>query len=107
MSRLAIVVLVFSACATDSSSGITAESVVCPPDSTLTYETFGEVFISENCQSCHASKERPALGTQAAVQKNAKALINTAVTSTSMPRGTSMSIEDRELLGEWLACGAP
>ena len=105
--RAVLACLVIAGCATDYSSGIDPASVTCPPDSTLTYENFGEALITENCLSCHTSKERPTLTTQQAIQTNRQAILKESVTSTRMPEGTSMLLEERELLGEWIACGAP
>ena len=107
MIRSLLFIALVSACASDPSSGIAASEVTCPPDSTLTYASFGQVFISDNCLSCHTSKERPTLTTQAAVETNASAIITAAVTSVRMPASGSLSIDERRLLGEWLACGAP
>lgn len=107
MSRLAALAFVLSACATSPASGITSSDITCPPDSTLTYENFGKLVIADNCMSCHASKARPVLDTQAAVQQNKQAILNAAVIGTRMPKSSNMVLEDRQLLGEWLSCGAP
>jgi uncharacterized membrane protein len=102
----AVLVCLITGCAA-SSSGIDSASITCPPDSTLSYENFGRVLIAEQCLSCHTNKERPPLTTQAAIQSYRQAVMENAVTTTSMPKGASMPLEERELLGEWLACGAP
>ena len=108
MFRIAVLVsLVVGACATDSSTGIDPSAITCPPESTLTYENYGQLVIEEQCLSCHASKERPKLGTLEDVRASRQAIMRTAVSSTSMPRGTGMLLEERQILGEWLACGAP
>jgi uncharacterized membrane protein len=41
------------------------------------------------------------------VQANTTAIIDVAVISTKMPNNGPMAIEERQMLGEWLACGAP
>ena len=105
--RITVLGAVAAACTADPSSGIAASEVVCPSDSTLTYESFGSAFLADNCLSCHITKERPPLTTQAAVQANKSAIISAAVTSTRMPADGALAIEERQLLGEWLACGAP
>lgn len=92
---------------TDDSSGIAREEVVCPPGSSLSYNNFGQAFVANHCLSCHAGKELPLLGSQAAVAANRAAIIEEAVTRTRMPEDADMPIEDRRQLGEWLACGAP
>ncbi|MBX3158771.1 MAG: hypothetical protein KF773_22580 [Deltaproteobacteria bacterium] len=112
MSRITCLVLslclgLAAGACTDDSSGITSEEVVCPPASTLNYNNFGQAFVTTHCLSCHAAKERPLLGSQAAVTANRAAIIREAVISTRMPEDADMAIEDRRQLGEWLACGAP
>jgi len=107
MMRWMMFALLVAACTSSSSSGIAAQDVVCPTDSTLTYESFGSTFLTDNCLSCHTSKERPALTTHAAVVANKNNILSAAVTSTKMPADSSMAVEERQLLGEWLACGAP
>jgi uncharacterized membrane protein len=94
------------ACTADTSTGIAASEVICPSGSTLTYENFGQAFVNDTCLACHVS-QRPTLTTQAAVQASADAIIRVAVTSSQMPAGASLAVEERRLLGEWLACGAP
>ena len=107
MIRSALLAVALAACATNPSSGITSADVTCPPDSTLTYENFGSAFLADNCLSCHTSQQRPTLATQPSVQANTTAIIDVAVISTKMPNNGPMAIEERQMLGEWLACGAP
>jgi uncharacterized membrane protein len=104
--RAVLACLVIAGC-TSNSSGVDSASITCPPDSTLTYENFGQVLVTEQCLSCHASKERPALTTKESIQSNRQLILRSAVTSTSMPKGSAMQLAEREMLGEWLACGAP
>jgi uncharacterized membrane protein len=107
VSRAVLACLFLAGCASNPSSGIDAASITCPPDSTLTYENFGQILIADHCLSCHTSQEKPALTSQAAIQSNQQAIMDAAVTSTKMPKSSSMPLDERELLGEWLACGAP
>jgi hypothetical protein len=107
MIRLSLIAVFITACTGSASSGIAASEVVCPPDSTLTYDSFGSVFLADNCLSCHTSKDRPVLTSKAFVQANKGAIIDVAVTSTTMPANSGLAVEERQLLGEWLACGAP
>jgi len=108
MRRLALSVVLFAAaCTSSTSTGITAADLECPADSTLTYANFGSAFLTDNCLSCHTTKQTPALTTQVQVQANQAAIIRAAVTSNRMPDGGSISDEERALLGEWLTCGAP
>ena len=98
-------VFVMSACTSASSTGIS--TATCPTDSTLTYENFGSAFISDNCLSCHASREQPTLSTQTQIQTNRARILQNAVYTDAMPQDASMALAERQLLGEWLACGAP
>ncbi len=89
-----------------------ATGAVCPSNSTLTYANFGEAFFADNCLSCHTSRQRPTLTTQAAIQANIDYIDRLAAAgpnsvNTTMPQQGSVSVEQRTLLGEWLACGAP
>ncbi len=97
--------LTFAGCTDDTS--IPASEVVCPTDSTLTYENFGAAFLQTNCLSCHTSREKPALTSQTLVQTNSAKIIAEAVTSSAMPDGGSLTTAQRTQLGQWLACGAP
>jgi len=99
--------LIFAACATDSSTGIDTSTLTCPPDSTLRYETYGKIAMEQHCLSCHATKEKPRLNTVEEIRANRNAILDAAVGSTRMPASDDMPLPDRELLGEWLACGAP
>jgi uncharacterized membrane protein len=107
MSRFAVLACLVAACSSDSSTGIDTSTLTCPPDSQLTYEGYGKLVIEEQCLSCHASKERPFLNTLEDVRKNRTAILSAAVASTSMPQDNDMLLEQREILGEWLVCGAP
>jgi hypothetical protein len=106
MKQILLGVVMIAGCTSTSATGITAQS--CPPDSQLTYANFGSSFINENCLQCHgAGKDKPALTTLAQVQMESDVILNAAVYTDMMPKGTNMDIANRTLLGEWLACGAP
>jgi uncharacterized membrane protein len=107
MFRVIALSCVFAACTSDSSTGIDVATIECPPDSTLSYESFGQLAIQDHCLACHAGKENPRLGTVEEVRANKSAILHQAVGSTNMPEGGGMTLEERQLLGEWLACGAP
>ena len=97
--------LLLAACTSGATStGI--QEVTCPPDSTLTYANFGQAMVSTECMSCHADKS-PKLATQESIKAHAADILDTAVYTDAMPQDGTMSIEERQLLGEWLACGAP
>ncbi len=81
---------------------------VCAPESTLTWETFGQTFMTSWCVGCHA-----AYGDPARVRRDARAIDGVAGAgpngvNTEMPEGTLRPTrEEREALATWLACGAP
>ena len=105
--RKAVLAILVAACGVNPPVGSTTSEVTCPPDSTLTYENFGKVLVADNCLECHAGKDKPRLDDQAAVQNNAQAIISVAVNSSKMPKNGDMLSDERQMLGEWLACGAP
>lgn len=95
----------------------------CPDDSTLTYENFGKLFMEDYCTRCHSSElegdarmEAPddhdfdTLEGIRAMQDHIDqmAASGPSKTNTAMPLGDPKpTLEERELLGEWLACDAP
>jgi uncharacterized membrane protein len=100
--------MLFAACTGGASStGIDTSSLECPPESTLTYETYGQLVIEDNCLACHAGKENPRLDTVEQIRANKGAILREAVATTAMPDSGDMTLEERQALGEWLACGAP
>ena len=107
MTKLLLCSALLAACTSATSTGITSSNLSCPSDSTLTYANFGSDFMSTNCLSCHATRDSPHLTTQATIQANASRILDQAVYSTAMPQGGDLSTEERQMLGEWLACGAP
>ena len=101
-----------------------ATSAPCPDGSTLTYDTFGRDFLSTYCVRCHASglttvAERGGapigmdFDTAELAREHRAAIDSVAAAGPTrvnvyMPIGTPQPTdEERELLGEWLACGAP
>lgn len=90
-----------------SSTGIDIANLTCPPDSTLTYESYGRLAVQEHCLSCHAGKESPRLDNVERIRTHARAILDAAVATTAMPADADMTFAEREMLGEWLACGAP
>jgi uncharacterized membrane protein len=102
----AILSLGLVACSSGAqSTGISPVS--CPTSSTLTYANFGSAFMTGNCLSCHASKDSPTLTSQSQIKVNASRILDVAVYTDAMPQDSNMAIAEREMLGEWLACGAP
>lgn len=106
-----------------SSSGGEVPSSVpgrdCPPDSFLDATNFGMPFITTWCTGCHSSDlvgdtERqmapPEYDFDSLDAIRASMLmvyINAADEHDDMPPAGGPSAEERELLGDWLACGAP
>jgi uncharacterized membrane protein len=107
MLKQLAVVMMLGACSGSSGSATGIENVTCPTGSTLTYENFGSSFVEDNCLSCHAGKESPSLTTQAQLKAHSADILDAAVYTDYMPEGNDMTLEERQALGEWLACGAP
>ena len=94
------------------------DDYACPPEGTqLTYETFGKQFLGVHCNDCHNASEAHRHGAPESfrfesvddVRKHAdRIFVRAATTNTTMPPGPDdPSLDERELLAEWLACGAP
>jgi uncharacterized membrane protein len=95
----------------------------CPPASTLTYANFGQSFMMRFCTRCHSSTLTGAarMGATAfhdfdtidgirAVGDHIDQTAGSgpAATNESMPpNGAKPTLEERQQLAEWMACGAP
>jgi hypothetical protein len=95
----------------------------CPPGSTLTWESFGRPFMEGYCTRCHHSQLRgearmgatsfhdfdTVSGVRAVkLHVDETSAAGPAATNTSMPPdGPRPTLDERRLLGEWLACDAP
>ena len=122
MKVACLLLLASGACGTTPLFGPPTESV-CPADSTLTYQSFGEPFMTSYCTSCHSSKLMGADRHGAPLLHDFDTLpgimvfdqhidettaSGPAATNTSMPLdGPAPSLDERRQLGEWLACGTP
>jgi len=100
-----------------------ATGATCPPTSTLTYATFGQPFMESYCTRCHSSTLSGAdrngattfhdFDTRLGVLQVADHVDQTAgsgpnATNEAMPPdGATPSLAEREMLAEWIACGAP
>ncbi len=106
-------------CGEETEFGPPTESV-CPQGSTLTWESFGQEFMSTYCTRCHASTLEGDARQGAplyhdfdtfmgvlvvADHVDMKAASGPAATNELMPIGTpTPTLEERQQLGEWLAC---
>lgn len=122
--RAAILALALAAgCTTESVFGPPTESV-CPQGSTLTWDNFGQAFMERYCTRCHSSELKGAarqgapsfhdFDTRFGVKGVANHVDETtasgpAATNTGMPPsgGAKPTLEERQQLGEWIACDVP
>jgi len=101
-----------------------ATGSTCPPASTLTYATFGQTFMETYCTRCHASTRMGAdrngapefhdFDTQLGIMRvsdhvDEMAAAGPDATNAFMPPddGAKPTLEERQQLGEWIACGMP
>jgi len=99
---------------------------VCPTDSPLDYASFGAQFLERYCVACHASALSPSAREGApfgADYDTLELLLESGIEHVDyvaasgpdsqndfMPPATFVAQptrEEREALGQWLACGAP
>jgi hypothetical protein len=101
----------------------TPSGAVCPDDSTLTYANFGQQFMEDYCTRCHSRDRMGADRHDAPLDHDfdwymgilfvsdhidQMAAAGPDSVNTMMPLDEPRpSMEEREKLGEWLACGAP
>jgi len=91
------------------------DDMPCPTSgTTLTYQSFGQPFMTDHCNECHSTSRAGAPGgykfdTQDQVKKHASRIfIRAAGPNVTMPPGPDDPPElSRDQLAEWLACGAP
>jgi hypothetical protein len=90
----------------------------CPKASSLTYENFGAPFFLTWCEGCHSTKIPEGSRQNAPLTMNFNTLddvrahkdriwARAADSNSTMPPAGGPSANDRAMLGEWLACGAP
>ena len=97
---------------------------VCPPaGTTLTYANFGQMFMESYCTKCHASDKvgearqgAPSFHDFDSYQGikvvadhiDETAASGPAATNEGMPEDNPKpSLAERQMLGEWIACGLP
>lgn len=113
-AALPLLVVLVVACKPDTS----LDDYPCPKEGTkLTYESFGQGYLAENCQTCHGqpSSERKGapegfdFGTIESVRDHkARIFARAAADNVTMPPGPDdPPKQGRYQLAEWLACGAP
>lgn len=90
----------------------------CPEDSILTYENFGGPFMISQCTGCHhaglpeGERQMAPLAvnfdTVEAIRAQAdRVWARAADQNATMPPAGAPGADERAMLGEWLACGAP
>jgi uncharacterized membrane protein len=88
----------------------------CPEGSLLTYDNFGGPFFSNWCTGCHGSAVAKRQGAPDGIDFDtlegirasaARIWARAADANATMPPAGGPEAEERELLGEWLACGMP
>ena len=123
MVACASIALVFSGCvgATDDSVDGDWASLAdrpCPDDSLLAWESFGDPFVRSWCTGCHSEQLGHERRRGAPDDVNFNTLDDVRALSDrmwaragdhnrTMPPAGGPGHAERELFGEWLACGAP
>lgn len=89
----------------------------CKSSPELSYESFGGPFFLSWCTGCHSSdlpegaRQNAPLGIDfdslEAIRGHRALIVERAVNRAEMPPAGGPSPQERELLAEWLACGAP
>lgn len=100
-----------------------ATEAICPTGSSLTYDNFGREFMESYCTRCHSTEltgeDRQGatsfhdfdtlFGIKAvSIHVDFTTASGPAATNDSMPpNGPTPTFEEREQLGEWIACDMP
>jgi len=111
MRSISAAIVIAGAMATgacDSGSTGAPTKAVCDQTLELTWDTFGQDFLQTYCVRCHQSFNNlgTVQGRSAAIDSAAGA--GPAAHNTYMPEsGMRPSVEERQLLADWIACGAP
>jgi cytochrome c5 len=94
----------------------------CPTDNKPTYDNFGKKFMDDYCLRCHSSSKTGAARTGAPADHNFDSILDIQLlaahidqmagsgpdaTNTKMPpTDPKPSMEERQKLSQWMACGA-
>ncbi|MDB4990520.1 MAG: hypothetical protein JWN04_5698 [Myxococcaceae bacterium] len=120
LSWVGLLALCVVACGSSSdssvASGPSADASVASADagasscSELTYDTFGEAFLSSYCVSCHGptlAENRVRLDSLSNLSSNANKAKSEVASGSMPPRGASApSSTERAMFSAWMACGA-
>lgn len=107
---LAIAVAALGGCAGEPAD----DSGFCSDVPIVTYETFGKGFMTQNCQTCHASTQTDREGATEGVYfdtvddvwaHKSSVLSRAASDEPDMPPLGGTTEDDRYLLKVWLTCG--
>lgn len=120
---LALPLLLALGCTEGQEEEEALSGAVCPEASTVTWKSFGEGFMTAYCTRCHSTALAGAVRQGAPSDHNfetaelvreqiehidGEAAAGPDAVNTAMPIGSPTPTEDeRRMLGEWLACGAP
>ncbi|MFT4976966.1 MAG: putative membrane protein [Myxococcota bacterium] len=101
--------LLLVACSGDDADDI----AFCDDAPVVTYANFGDGFMTENCQTCHASETPDRNGAPESVifdtlddilDQSDRILDRAAAEEATMPPAGGVSEDDRYLLDVWLTC---
>jgi uncharacterized membrane protein len=123
MTHRLLAVLLLTACATDSESPETTDSGTpemtepgfCDDAPPATWNSFGEGFVVQHCQSCHATTTADRQGAPEAVVFDTeedtwawadRILARAAGDDADMPPMGGVEADERYLVEVWLTCGA-
>ena len=111
-------------CCSDSSVLGPPTKSTCPPQGTsLTYNNFGKPFMESYCTRCHDSNKMGEMRQGAPAYHDFDTLIGIKQVSNHVdetaasgpeatnlampPDGAKPTLAERQMLGEWIACGMP
>jgi uncharacterized membrane protein len=111
----ALVAVIVAAC---DPAPVSIDQHPCPPGGTdLTYANFGAAFVAAYCETCHAASGDARDGAPDSFrfdtldeihQHAGRIFIRAAGPNATMPPGPNDPPRaERDMLADWLACGAP